>query len=472
MGTLLQIIFGLFGLVIAVRYLPKDQFGIFVLIQVTATFFMILVSFAVQNISVTKFIASTKDNDRMRVANILVSYYLLFSLALSLITALLFLLVKLVAGVAFLDKMILYVPVFILLNGFYEFLLSVLQGFHKYREIGLSQVINGLAKILFILIFLVILKTSLFGLLLSFYLSFLVSIVYQLSALPQKIKPILDSKLLREVFSFGLPLSLNHLLTLVFTKIDRYMIGGIIGPTGVAYYEIASRIPDNGYRMFQSFHSVLFPNISELFARRRGGEAEHIINNSLRLISFGSAFITLIAFLFKEDIVRILFSGQYLISAAAFSILMLSMSTDFVGYILGATLIASGSPDKPVKINIISTTVNVCGNLILLPSLGFTGAAYAALAARAIANPIAMVFVKRKEIGISLNNYLKPLLALALCLLVFFVSGTHLVLYKLCLLALFLLICLGLSVVSSKDIVSIVNGLRRQTPANATNLES
>ena len=173
-GTLLQIILGFLGLLIAIRFISEEQFGIFILMQVIASFFVVFSSLALQNVSVTKFITSVASNKRMEVANTAICYNLLIGIIMSLFILLCKPLIHTIFISEQLSQLLIYVPLLFFLNSFHELLLYILQGFHKYKIIAISQIINGVVKFSFIIIFLVVLNMNVIGLIYAFYLSFLV----------------------------------------------------------------------------------------------------------------------------------------------------------------------------------------------------------------------------------------------------------------------------------------------------------
>jgi O-antigen/teichoic acid export membrane protein len=97
------------------------------------------------------------------------------------------------------------------------------------------------------------------GLIYAFLLSFATSAIFQYLVIPGKKQINFNPKLFKEIFRFGFPLGLNNILTFIFMRIDRIMIGAMISPIGVAYYEIADKIPNSSRRMYGSFRSVFSP---------------------------------------------------------------------------------------------------------------------------------------------------------------------------------------------------------------------
>lgn len=419
-----------------------------------------LARMVLHNVSVAKLIASVESNKKIAVVNTALSYNFLIGILMSLFILLCEPLIIFIFKSKQLTQLLIYIPLLFFLNSFYELLLHILQGFHKYKIIAISQIINGMVKLILIVLFLGILKMGIIGLIYAFYLSFLIPILCQYISVPVKKQFNFNYRLFKEIFKFGFPLGLNSVLTFIFTKIDRFIIGSIINPIGVAYYEIASKIPDNCYRMYQSFQSVFLPNMSELFAKKQYKEAEAVLNNSLRLVSFIAIFVSFLTILFKEDIVSIMFSEKYIESAPVLSLLMLSLSIGLVEYILGTTLIAFGQSDKPVKINIVNAVINIVGNLIMIPIFGFIGAAYAVLLARVATNPVYIFFIRRNGINVTIGNYLKPILIFVACYILSLTFNYSGYAFKILLMILLLTFSVSLSIITRRDLLNVIQGVK------------
>jgi len=464
-GTFSQSILGFVSLMIAVRYVSKEAFGVFVLIQVIASFFSALSSLALENIAVTKFIASVEEERKAQIANTAFGYKLLLGLILGIIILPCRPLVALVFKSEDLTRLLIFVPLTFILTSFNDFLLKVMQGFHQYKKMAISQLIQGAVKCGLTVLLLVYFKAGILGIIYAFLIGSAASIVYQYWVVPIRKRLNFDRRLFVEMFRFGFPLGLNSLLTFGFMRIGRLMIGALINPVGVANYEVGSRLPENSGQMFQSFWSVFFPNMSELCAKKRYAEAEKVLNNSLRLVTFITLFGALVALLFQKQIVRILFSAKYLESAPVLSILMISLSIGLVGNILGSTLVSMGQSDKPVKINIVDFVVSITGNLVLIPIFGFMGAAYAALLSRCATNPLNAWFVKKSHLRLEISQYLKPLATFGVVGLIVVLAKPDSFWMKAALMGLFLIGSALLSIIKKKDFFAIFESLKHSPNA-------
>jgi O-antigen/teichoic acid export membrane protein len=407
-GFTVQIILGLFGFVIAVRYISVNDIGIIVLIQLIAYLFGIVSTLLLDDIAVTRSISSS--NEKSKVANVSITYKFIILLAISLCS----IIIKPFLYYVFDDIKLFdyynYVPLLIVIGGLEPLLYRIFQGYHKYLLMSVSQIISGVTRILFIILLVVYFQLGADGFLIAFILSYLASIFFQLAYLPMKYYIRFDIQLAKKLTQFGFPLGINNLLDFVFTKIDRFMIGSMISPIGVAAYEIAAKFPEMLRRIFESFRAVFFPNMSELFSQKKVVESQLVLNNSIRIVTFISILLTLFVTLFQTELVRLIFSEKYVASAQALSILTLSVSIGLIGNLLGTTLVAFGQSDKPAKINIVDALVNIIGNLILIPKYGIMGAVYATLISRCVTNPVNIYYLSKTKIVVSKINFIVPIM--------------------------------------------------------------
>lgn len=461
-GTFCQIVLGFLGLMIAVRLVSKEEFGAFVLIQVIAMFFSVISSLVLENMSVIRFITTESGLQKAEVVNTALSFKFLIVLFFCIIILFCKPVINFFYKSAYVSQLIIYIPLYFALYNFNDLLCRILQGFHRYRELAYSQIINGVTKLLLVITFLKIFKMGVGGLIGAFLVALLVSTLYQYWMVPTKKYFKLNFLLLKKMLRFGFPLGLNNVLTFVFTKIDRFMIGAMISPVGVAYYEIAAKIPESVRRIYQSFNSVFFPNMSELFANNKQAQAEKVLNESLRMISFIVIFLAFLVFLFQKEIICVLFSKHYLDSAPALTLLMMSLAVGLIGNILGTTLVALGHSDKPAKINIVDTIINVIGNLLLIPKFGIMGAVYATLLARIATNPVNVFFLRRAGIKINVWAYLKPFLVFVICTSIFLMLkqlGNFIIYFVI---ALFVFLCMALSVVTKNDFEILIRNFKKK----------
>jgi O-antigen/teichoic acid export membrane protein len=298
---------------------------------------------------------------------------------------------------------------------------------------------------------------GLYGLLIAKLISGTFSVLLAHFTTRVKYSFVYNLAILKEMLGFGFPLQMQYIFSFVFSRIDTVIIGSLLGTSGVALYEIARKIPDAVKQLYTVFISVYFPISANLYATEKKEKTEDLINNSIRILAFITLFGALISVLFGKEIIVLLFSEDYLASYFTFVLLMVGMTLHYFENTLGYSLIAIGDSDKPLIVNIVRSIVSVIGNLILLPKIGFVGAACVSVTSFIIAIPLDAFFLRKKKLHINWIEYFKPLVVFGTLSVLFLISGTSSLLLKIVIAIIYLPACLGLSVFTLKDVFAVTN---------------
>jgi len=454
-GTALNIVFLFMETMIAARLLAPANYGIYVILIAVVNFFVMAIDWG-QRISVTQLIAGSDSVRRQAIANIAWGFRLIVVVLASILILLgqpLFLLINSTAPVA---QYIIYIPLMIVAASFDELFLGMLQGFQAYRRMAIGQVIRSVLRLGLTVVFLVVFKLGVMGLIYSWIISFMVSALYQFMALPISRRFVYQRPLLSEMLRFGFPLQLSRFLWFVFSQMHVLLLGALAGPASVAFYSVAARIPQALQRLSESYIAVYFPTTAALLSKGEYRHAQRILDRTLRLISFSAALVALIAVVFSREITTLLFSEQYADSSMAFAVLMIGFHVTFVLSILGYTLTAAGYPGRSLGENLFRTVLTIAGDLVLIPVFGFMGPVYASLAAGYMSNPVAIWLLRRSGVAVVLAPYVKQTALLLLgAALYWWILPAGLV-YRIATLVAFVVINVALSTVSREDLSLIL----------------
>jgi O-antigen/teichoic acid export membrane protein len=456
-GSMFVIISGFAGLMLITRWVPAEEYGVFVLVQLIVSFMVGLTDLGL-SLTVTQFIASNEDKAEK---SLILNTSIIFRVAAALIGSVLALLGKQVLfdffGASLYTDLLFYVPILILIESLIQLYQSVLEGLFQFKNIALVDFFISVTSFLSLLILVGHFQLGIMGLIFVRLISRSVGLFY--SFLTAKIAFRFEFSLikLKRMLRFGLPLYANYILDFIFTKAGTFIIGALLGPAQIAFYEIARKIPDSLEMLYNAFRQVYFPFLSNLFGTGRKNEASQMLNHSTRLIAFFGIMGSLIAFLFGEEIIVMLFSPEYLPSVPAFYILMIALTLTIIDNTLGYSLVAVGESSKPPLINILRTVVTLGSFALLIPLLGISGAALSTIIGTSLVNPINMYFLRRKDVSAKFASFLKPfLIFLALYIPVNFLLPEN-VLLKIAAFVLYFIIAVALSVVSLRDATTLAH---------------
>lgn len=451
MGTAVNIVFLFLETIIAARLLTPEDYGVFVILIVVVNFLVMTIDWG-QKISVTQLIA-TSDPVRQQV---IVSTAWGFRLIVVVLVSILILLgqplLLWIKSTAAVPQYMLFIPAMLAVASFDELFLGMLQGFQAYRRMAIGLLIRSVLRLGLTIVLLVVFNLGIIGLIYSWIISFTASALFQFLVLPISRRFVYQRPLLGEMLRFGFPLQLSRFLWFGFSQMHVLLLGTLAGPTSVAFFSVAVRIPQALQRLSESYIAVYFPTTAALLSRGEHHQAQQVLDRTLRLISFSAALVALVAVVFSREIMTLLFSEQYAASSMAFALLMIGFHVTFVLSILGYTLTAAGYPGRSLGENLFRTTLTIMGDLLLIPIFGFMGPVYASLAAAYASNPVAIWLLRRSAIAPVLAPYVKQTaLLLVGAALHWWILPAGLA-YKLTIVVAFAFINVALSTVSREDL--------------------
>ena len=459
LATMSAMTLGLITTMVVVRQLPPEDYGVYVLLVVSSTFVSEATSLGL-SLAVPTFIAGTEDQWRRGDLITTAICFRLLTIALASVVVLVVRPAQLILpdSPSFGNTLV-YLPLLFGLDGLGKTFKTVLQGLFRFKTISIINVLASVLNFLLVGVFVLLMQEGLTGLIHAKAISLAVSAGLALFFIPHRQAGTFRFSVLKRLLVFGFPLELQYILTFIFSRVDTFIIGSMLGPAGIAYYEVARRIPESLNDVYDAFRMVYFPFAARLFARNQRRELLKLLNHSIRVLSFMTMLGALIAFLFGNDIFTLLFSQKYLSSVPAFVILMIGLNLAFTEYTLGYSLVAIGQSDKPLYVNLVRTLTNIAINLLLIPVLGMAGAALANVISNLIAFPINLLFLSRQKIWLSVVDYVKPVGVFAACALIVLVLGPTHYLFRATILIVYLVGCVLLSVIKISEMSLVTEEL-------------
>lgn len=440
-GSVATIGFHFLSILLMTRYVPKDVLGMFFLALAVVQVLKIVGGFGL-DLTLAK---SVSGVDRHLQQDTVAS-----TLAIRLVSVISVGLIFYAAGRFLLpvfdtrlnDCIVIMILLFVL-TSYRDLFLSLMQGVQQFKGYAVVEILSAVTRVILLLVFHG--RLSLRGLLYIEIFAQAIEVVLQLFMTRTLLLGLSHNNLNREsvqrIFRFSTPLYLNNLLYVVHDRGSVFLIGAFLNPVSVAAFEVARKIPDGFQRLFDSFIVVYFPSLSSLFAKNNHDDAKRIMNSSLILLSVGILFLVLVAFLFANQIVLVLFSKEYLEVSLAFVLLMLNFWLRSISNILGYSLVSAGDSSAPIKANIIAVAVNIVSSLILIQIFGYVGAVYSLLLMNITTQIIYELFLRRARLVPHLLEYLKPFFLLAVTIGIYWLFGTDSNLLKVLLAGLYIGTC-------------------------------
>lgn len=346
-------------------YLTTSEFGLVDLLTATISLLLPIFTLSVSD-AVLRFVMDKNYDKQAVLINSLVVILIGFILLITVYPILIII-------IPF-DDYILYFYVLMLSQSIFITLTQFIRAKGMFKLFAVSGIVNALILLIFNILFLAIIKMGIFGYLLSLIVAFTLSNLFVCFA--GQVKRDLDfkkvnTKLLKEMLKYSIPLMPNAIMWWVMGLSDRYIVTYFLGASANGLYAVANKIPSllsmaNGI-FFQAWQmsaieeaeskdkSIFFTNVFNVFSIFMLALTSFILVNLKILMGF---FVSRDFYLSWQYV-------PFLLLGVVFS--------SFSGF-LGTNYIAAKRTSGVFKTSILGAIVNIVLNIILIPIIGINGA--------------------------------------------------------------------------------------------------
>src|SRR6266850_199588 len=225
-----------------------------------------------------------------------------------------------------------------------------------------------------------------------------------------------DSKLLREMFSYGFKISVSRLGNLICFQTDKLIVSHVLGLAAVSFYEVGARLTSFMRAVPLVMLSALIPATSELGARQ---DREKILRTYL-IISKYVAMLTVAAVAFlvvnAGSLIRLWLGSNFDQSAVLVQILAIGYGVNVLGGVSSQIGAGVGRPEFDMRSTILLSISNPILSFLLVRKFGAPGAALGTSLSLSLAAMYLLFLFHRDYMGGSLGTvfrgiYIRPILS-------------------------------------------------------------
>jgi O-antigen/teichoic acid export membrane protein len=383
-SNLLATLAGFISFPIWTRVFSKAEYGIFSLIGTTIYFGIAFSKFGLQHAAL-RFHSDFKEKK----INLDMSYYYSTLFISSLFISGLVTLSALLISNNFINNymgkslhgLLLVVAFLIFIGSINSILTMFIRADNKGWLYSIFSIATRYGELLAALIIVFYFMKNLYGLFLG-YAFFEIIIFLALFAL--FIKKIYINKIsfpfLKEALSYSFPLIFAELLDLILVFGDRYLIQFYMGPEAVAVYSVGYSIST----MTQSILAIplrlaIIPMYLSTWNRDGEKETKRFLKNTLNYYFMLGIPIILGLSLFGKEIVTLFATSKYQESSIIIPYIITPLILYGAYVVYGAGLYIYKRTKILMYLTLLSGIINISLNIVLIPSCGILGAAYATL---------------------------------------------------------------------------------------------
>ena len=262
--------------------------------------------------------------------------------------------------------------------------LSIFQGFKRMGRFSIAQVLQNTVVVIYIG---VIISTGMMGVVevsVGYFIGALVCMITFFIFLGTikttgfkgflKEKMVWNNKLYKMLTVFALSIFVGNLAGAITNYTDTLTLTYFRSPEEVGFYQVALPTSQIPFVLSISLIAILFPIISELWAKKEGILLSKGLMLILKFLLIVAVPLAMIFIAFPDSVILLLFGGRSLPAVLSLQILSIGVIFLISSNVFSSTLIAIGKPFLNTKIVIFVALFNLFFNLLLVPIYGLLGA--------------------------------------------------------------------------------------------------
>ena len=207
--------------------------------------------------------------------------------------------------------------------------------------------------------------------------------------------PGLSKARLRSLALTSLPIGVSGVLVIGYARIDQVMVFEMVGSRAAGLYGSVYNVLDQAHFVPISIMTTVAPVIAAAWPDDRGRllRATRLASELIAVASFGALAFTIVG---AKDLVRLVFGPGFVAAAPALPILAAAFVFICYGYLTDNVLLVIGMQRRMLWLTLGALIVNVVGNLLLIPPLGFLGAAWMTLVTEVLVSLVSFAVIQRR----------------------------------------------------------------------------
>ncbi len=275
------------------------------------------------------------------------------------------------------------------------FILSIFQGLQRFKEYNIALISYPILVFISVIVLIIAGIEDFSYLIIANIFGIFVSLILSLTMLRKHLNKSDSDKLypIKTALNYGYKAHLSNILAFLNYKADIFLVNLFITPTAAGVYVISVQISERLWLLSQAVSTVALPHLSQL---RGNEEARTTLTPLLARLTLTVTFVaaSMLAII-AYPLVLFLFGDEFKHSIIPLLTLLPGIVAGSASRILSNDIAARGRPELNMYMSIFTVSINIIGNIILIPLHGLFGAALATSLAYSLNFAIRLFFYWR-----------------------------------------------------------------------------
>ena len=316
----------------------------------------------------------------------------------------------------------------IIVSIYNSLFLQIARGFGDNTKYAIGSFINALFTIIFNILFLVVNKLGVNGMLLGTLLGQAVSLIYLFFSL--KVYKyisiyLFNKKVIKALWKYSLPLIPNQISWWVFNSSDRVIVSMLLGLSSTGILSASNKFSSMLVTVYNIFNMSWTESIS-LHINDKDIKVYYNKMFNIILNLFTSIAIGMISFM--PFIYPIMINSKFSTGYGLVPILILSALFSIIVSLVGVIYVAEKSTKEVANTSIMAAIINIVSHLVLIKFLGLYAAAISTFLAYFIMAFYRLIDVGDKFFAVKLNkeNSIRTLIIIIIVLTLYYINNIYL----------------------------------------------
>jgi O-antigen/teichoic acid export membrane protein len=200
----------------------------------------------------------------------------------------------------------------------------------------------------------------------------------------------------RKTLSYGWKAHLSNVMAFVNYRADIFLVNFFLTPASTGLYVIAVQVAEKLWMLSQAASTVLLPRLSAMHQNPKARLA--LTNRGFVIVSMITTLASIGVSIALYWLISPVFGEEYLQALPAFFWLLPGIIAGAGARIYANCIAAAGKPEWNMYVSVGVVTINIIGNILLVPKYGIVGAAWATSLAYVL-NAVVKFWLVRKTIS-------------------------------------------------------------------------
>lgn len=200
----------------------------------------------------------------------------------------------------------------------------------------------------------------------------------------------------KELLTFGVSTNINSTLSLISRDSSVLWVSYFTNPEQVGFYKLAMALTNYIQIPMAPMPQATYPELARAAARKMWEDFRYILKQGSRLAGAYSVLVALGLVIFGRPLISFVYKPEFLPTYNGLLIMLIGIVYANGLYWARSALLSLGLVEYATKVNVLVALITIAGYFVLLPMIGYMGAAILLAIGNVLGNSLVVLKVRSR----------------------------------------------------------------------------